>query len=174
MKRLTQVVQLCGAFVTFDFPVQKAHRCIFSLTNYLPNQELDSEMIDILHRNYDELLFWPQCYDDLSYLYSITDCPVQIITPNLDCFDEILNGGDIDYVGNRLHGGIYALQHNVRSLIISIDYRARNMHKTYGIPCIERDLINDQLEELINSDSNISINGINRERIFEWKRQFGE
>lgn len=79
---------------------------------------------------------------------------------------------NIDYVGNRLYGGIYALQHKCRTIIISIDYRAECMSSDYSFECLKRDDIATALEERINSVWTTSITGIDFKKINKWKEQF--
>ena len=129
-------------------------------------------MIDILLRVYDEVYFWPQSIDDLRYLHELSNIEnVNIISPNLDAYDNILSG-NIDYVGNRLHGGIYALQHYCRTIIISIDYRAEEMAKNYSFKCLARKEISNNLEDIILKEWETAISGLDFQKINEWKRQF--
>jgi len=157
-----------------NIPVSKAKKVIFTLTHYknLQNSVLDRAMIDILKDNYEQLFFWPQSINDLDYLYQlgISDS-VTIIPPNLKSYERILKT-DIDYIGTRLHGGIFALQQKKRALIIAIDYRAREMNKTFSIPCIEREDIERRLHNIINSTIHINITGIDYDKISFWKSQF--
>ena len=148
----------------------KNNNVIFTLTNYTPDIQNDVAMIDILFRNYENVYFWPQSISDLDYLESITDKRPHIIAPNLNKYDEILTS-KIDYVGNRLHGGIFSMQHGNRSIIISIDNRARHMKESYDLPIIERNNIQEELEPLINSTWNTELT-INFQTIKTWKDQF--
>lgn len=85
-------------------------------------------------------------------------------------YANLLKEGDIDYVGTRLHGGIFALQHKVRSIILAIDNRARGFKKINNIVSLERKDI-DLLEDMINSkfDTNIYIR---KKEISMWLEQF--
>lgn len=71
--------------------------------------------------------------------------------------DENLEG-IVDYVGTRLHGGIRALQKNVRTLIIGVDNRAIEKKKDFNLPVVEREMIVDQLEIEINRPYDLNIN----------------
>ena len=77
----------------------------------------------------------------------------------------------MDYVGTRLHGGVFAMQNFCRSLIISIDHRAEGFHKTNNLPILRREEIPDRLESLINSEFATEII-LNSEAIAEFKSQF--
>ena len=78
----------------------------------------------------------------------------------------------VDYVGNRLHGGIFALQRKRRAIIVAIDYRAREMAKDYSLPLVERDSIETDLADLIESSWSTAIHGLDFDRIEKWKAQF--
>lgn len=162
--------------LTDDFcdsiPREKSRKVIFTLTSYQRDLKNDKLMIDILNKNYEELYFFPQSFSDLEYLNELGSFDVKVIAPNLYAYDSILSKGDIDYVGNRLHGGIRALQHACRSLIIAIDYRAINMSKQYQIPIITREKIGNQLDNFINSINQTRISGLDFDLIDKWKKQF--
>lgn len=153
-------------------PQTKANRVVFTLTGYHPDVENDRKMVEVLGRNYEELLFWPQTISDLDYLDSLgIKENIRIITPSLDSYDKALSE-NVDYVGNRLHGGIRALQHGRRSIIISIDYRALNMSKQFSIPILKREDVQGQLDELINTERETKISGLDFDLINKWKSQF--
>lgn len=155
-----------------EIPQEKSNAVVFTLTGYQPDIENDKAMIAVLRTSYDKLYFWPQSLGDLQYLKSITSInDIEIVTPNLMCFDELLNL-NIDYVGNRLHGGIYAMQHKCRAIIVAIDYRATEMAKSYSIKCIDRKDIKEKLLDMINSNWETRISGLDFNRIDNWKRQF--
>lgn len=152
-------------------PAQKASSVVFTLTGYHSDRENDKAMFDILKKNYENLYFWPQTLSDLPYLESLGAEGYHVIAPNLEAYDRVLEG-DVDYVGNRLHGGIRALQHCKRAIIISIDYRAENMAKNYSLPVIARETIREELNASINLCAPILIKGIDFELIEKWKSQF--
>lgn len=153
-------------------PHKKSKNVIFTLTNYDTDKTNDLLMVSILKKNYEKLYFWPQSFDDLKYLETLTELAnIEILAPNLTSYEEILNE-NIDYVGNRLHGGIFAMQHKSRAIIISIDYRAKEMSESYGFKCIDRKRIEEDLEIAINSEWETKITGLDFEKIEAWKRQF--
>lgn len=161
--------------LTSDFckgiPMEKADNVLFTLTGKQPDFNNDKLMIEILSKNYKELYFWPQTISDLDYLNSLGDFRYNLVAPNLSAYDDILTQ-NIDYVGSRLHGGIRALQHAKRSLIISIDYRAENMGSNYSLPILKREDIAVNLEALINTSRKTEINGLDFSAINKWKSQF--
>jgi len=154
-----------------DIPTKKTDSVVFTLTGYQPDRKNDQLMIEILKRNYSRLYFWPQTFKDLNYIQSLNVIDYEIIAPNLTAYDKLLSQ-DIDYVGNRLHGGIRALQHKKRAIIIAIDYRATNMHSKNSLPVIQREDIADKLDKMIKGESRIRITGIDKELINLWKSQF--
>ncbi len=157
-----------------SIPTKKSNKVIFTLTSYEEDRENDQLMIDILKENYDKVYFWPQSLGDIEYLKSFSNIDnIIYVAPNIIEYDKILND-NIDYVGNRLHGGIFAMQHRCRTIIISIDYRAREMAQTYSFKCIQRDQISNMLEKLINTEWKTEIDGLDFEKIREWKKQFSD
>lgn len=163
--------------ITPDFckqiPTQKANRVIFSLSGYKVqrNRERDLDLIHILRENYKELLFWCQTSMDEIYLDTFENVEDIQRIYSLKQYEDILNNGNIDYVGTRLHGGIYAIQHKVRSIIISIDHRAEGFHDTNNLCICERDEIPDKLAGMINGEIVTDIR-LRQEDIDCWKAQF--
>ncbi len=153
-------------------PKKKADRVIFSVSGYYSqkNPEADKKMISCLRKNYKEIYVWIQTVVDGRYLKELEETEGVTCIYSLEKYAQLLNEGNIDYVGTRLHGGIYALQHNCRSMIVSIDQRAEGFHETNNIPIIRRDDL-DNLETTINSDIVTDIK-VNREAIEEFLTQF--
>lgn len=155
-----------------QIPLKRKRKVIFTLTYNSPSPK-DRILLDILLTEYDELYFWVQGYGDLDYLKSITDITnIHIIGHSLSSYEEILNSDkDFDYVGTRLHAGIFAIRHAVRSIIITIDNRAEDMKKTYNLPIIQRNFIEEELKNYINSEFETNIQ-VPADRIDTWKEQF--
>lgn len=152
-------------------PTQKANRVVFTLTDYLMDRALDNLLVNILCKNYDQVYFWPQGYSDYQYAKNLGILDkVFVVNPNLDDMKKLLCSGDVDYVGTRLHGGILALQQKVRTIILAIDNRAREIKENYNIPSIDRNEL-FLLETMINSEWETVVN-ISEDRIREWKAQF--
>jgi len=123
-----------------QIPRTKARNVVLTLTDYHRDPVRDREMIDLLLASYERLIFWPQGYGDNAYLesLSLTTDRLDVLSPNLDTFDETLRAGDVDYVGTRLHGGIRAMQLSRRALIIAIDNRAKEMNRDFDLPIVEQ------------------------------------
>lgn len=155
-----------------QIPTEKASQCAFSLSGFKDqlDREKDGEMLKILKQNYKTLYFWCQTTEDEKYLDSFPDTKDIPRIYNLDVFGALLDKGDIDYIGTRLHGGIFALQHKVRSIIISIDHRAAGFHDTNNIVCLKREEI-DKLDAMLNSTIRTEI-VLKQENIDRWKAQF--
>lgn len=152
-------------------PKNKSKSVIFTLTDYLKDEYNDQLLINILNNKYDYIYYWPQGAEDYEYFFKFKNIKnITVINPNLFSYKEILKH-DIDYVGTRLHAGIFALQNLKRSIIISIDERAKDIDKTYHLNCIDRNMIKHELESRIDSSFETNIK-IDEERIIQWKSQF--
>lgn len=152
-------------------PTKKSNNVIFTLTDYRRDIKKDQKLIDILNRNYDNVYFWPQGSEDLDYMRSFNNtAKIIVVNPSVQAFSNILNNEDIDYIGTRLHAGIFSIKHRKRSIIISVDHRARNMGKDFNLNVVERKNISD-LESIIWSEFVTNVN-VDHERINLWLNQF--
>lgn len=155
-----------------QIPKGKSNRVIFTLTDYCRDPKKDQLLINILNRNYKKVLYWVQGSEDLEYFKTLKNIEnITIIPPNLECYKQELLKDRTDYIGTRLHAGIFAMQNFCRSIILIVDNRARDIKKTYNIVAIERDEIDNSLEKLINSKIVTQVN-INEKAIEDWKKQF--
>lgn len=152
-------------------PTKKAKNVVFTLT-YRPDVDLrDQKLIDILNENYEEVYYWVQGVDDFKYLHNFKNIEnIHIVTSTVDAYEKVLNMDDIEYVGTRLHAGIFAMRHAKRSVIIAIDERAREINKCNNLNCIEKDEIS-KLPDLINSEIITNII-MPFDKIEKWKNQF--
>lgn len=155
-----------------DIPKIKSEKVIVTLTDYDRDIEKDKQMFEILEKSYKKIYFWPQGSNDLEYIENLLKNSInyEIIPPNLEAYEEFLKLNECDFVGTRLHGGIKALQHKRRTIIIGIDNRAIEMSEI-GLPVIKRENIEKDLENMINSNLEIDIN-LPIESIENWKAQF--
>ena len=152
-------------------PHRKAESVVFTLTDYCRDPIQDQLLINILKENYTKVYFWVQGVFDKEYFDSLNNTQdIVVIPPSVEAFSRILHKDDIDYVGTRLHAGMFALQHKKRTIILAIDNRARDMCKSYDLNVIERSEI-ERLSELIKSDVYTDVK-INRHNIEEWLSQF--
>ncbi len=159
-----------------QIPVNKSDRVVFSLSGYMEQRDpnYDRKLLEILERNYNKLYFWCQTSWDENYLDSFKDMDFISDIPrvySLKQYGDLLKEGNIDYVGTRLHGGIFALQNKVRTIVISIDHRARGFNETNNLTICERKDISDKLEDMINGEVVANIK-LREKEILRWKEQF--
>nr|BCB22808.1 polysaccharide pyruvyl transferase family protein [Erysipelothrix tonsillarum] len=154
-------------------PTEKSNNAIFTLTDYARDKDRDIYMINTLLSLYKKVYFWPQGSEDANYLneLNVDHTKINIISSNIIDYKNILCQGDLDYVGSRLHGGIYALKNKIRTIIIAVDDRALNKKIDYNLPVIKREDIEENLVELITNSRETDIR-IDEEAINEWKAQF--
>ena len=153
-------------------PIHKSKRVITTLTDYDRDVELDKRMINVLLENFDKVYVWLQGLNDFEYLQKIANIDVLNIIPrNIEAYTKILDEGDIDYVGTRLHAGIHALNRKVRSLILAVDNRATEMGHDFNLPVVQRNISSEQLKKLIMEDRETKVI-IDEKAIDKWKAQF--
>lgn len=160
-----------------NIPCDKASRVVFTLTGKPENMPVDlqdQQMVDILKKNYEQVYFWIQGDLDLQYFKRLDNTKdIKIISPSLEEYERLLLEEDLDYVGTRLHGGVYAMRHKKRAIIIAIDERAREINDANNLNCIEKSEIKDRLEEMIQSTFETKIS-MPYDEIERWKKQFDE
>jgi exopolysaccharide biosynthesis predicted pyruvyltransferase EpsI len=157
--------------------IHKSNKAIFTLTDYTKAWIKDKTMIDIIIENYDEVFFWPQGAHDLTYYFELTGekdgyKKIKILPLNLHSFIAILEKGDIDYIGTRLHSGILALNKGIRTIIVSISNRTMEIHKSTKLPIVKRNNIKD-LGKLIHEDIITKIE-LPADNIEKWTNQFND
>ena len=156
-------------------PKDKAEEAVFTLTCYTSNQEWDKNMVELLMKKYKKLYFFPQSFEDTAYLESLISKEelekIDIIGGNLESLDKVLTEKNVDYIGSRLHGGMFALQHKRRSIVIAIDYRASNMLQDSNIIFNREKEDIKSLENKIDSSFDTVIK-IPFDNIKKWKQQF--
>lgn len=135
-----------------DIPTKKASRVVTTITAYSMDPKQDEKMLETLINNYETVYLWCQGYHDLSYyLKHLYRKEIIVLDNTLQVYKNLLNEDNLDFVGTRLHGGIYALRHKIRTIVISIDNRAKEIAKDIQLPILERDDLH-LLEEMINSE----------------------
>lgn len=133
-------------------PSALGKRVITTLTDYRRAPQEDARMLETLKRLYPQTLLWMQGRDDLAYFNSLGVEEIGILPPSLAAFDRALEEGETDFAGTRLHAGIRALQKGCRALIVSVDNRAREMGKDFGLPVLERAEIASLEARLLSSE----------------------
>lgn len=154
-------------------PTCKAGNVVTTITDYCRDSKNDKAMLEILKKNYKKVYIWLQGTDDREYLKSIVNIDeFELIEWDLKNYDNALeNVESLDYVGTRLHAGIRALNKKIRSVIIVIDNRAREIAKDTNLVVVERENIDTELENLITKDFKTRIE-MPLENIELWKKQF--
>jgi hypothetical protein len=154
--------------------------CVFAITDYLTNSPLDNKLIEQLSYYYKKLYFFPQGAEDTQYLqqlpaYTQYKENISILPRDINLLKIFLteNNRNINYIGTRLHLGIYCLQNNIPSLIIAIDNRATEMGADIRLPIIKRENIMDIKKWIENNVSNNFIH-LPVHNIERWKNQFIE
>lgn len=150
----------------------KGERVITTLTDYRKDPERDTQMLEVLKRNYGQVDLWMQGSRDLDYLKSLGVKDIKPIAPSLAAFDAELAREGTDFVGTRLHAGIRALQHGRRALILSVDNRAREMGRDFGLPVLERSDI-AMLEERVSVATPLKL-ALPHAQIEAWRAQFSK
>lgn len=157
-----------------NIPRKKGTDVVLTLTDYSKNPELDSQLVRTALEEYEKVYFWSQGSKDVKYIQELGLQDRLIMLPNnLLSYDRILSDKSIslDYIGTRLHGGIRALQHSRRSIIVGVDHRANVMGADFHLPVIDRYSDNKELVNLIKKPMVIDVQ-LPLQNIARWKNQF--
>ncbi|MBG3878610.1 methyltransferase domain-containing protein [Desulfovibrio oxamicus] len=117
--------------------------CLFTLTDYSRNAA-DEDLIRTLVRLYPEgIVFFPQGSHDLDYISSLSafaECRnhIELLGHSPASLDDLAGRASWDYVGTRLHAGIWSLEQGHSSLILCVDNRAREIARETGLAVVER------------------------------------
>ena len=153
-------------------PRAKAKAVVATINSYsgLQDPAADRRMLEILKLRYERVFVWIQTHTDFEYARSLQE-GLAYINPSVAALDAVLSSDlDLDYVGNRLHAGIRALQRGRRSIIVEIDNRALEMGADFGLPTVGRTQF-EQLERMIAEPLSINIR-VPQSEIDQWKNQF--
>lgn len=154
-----------------NIPSRKSKNVIFTLTDYGRAPEYDQKLINILLQHYEKVYFWIQGAFDKEYFDTFENTEkIQAIEPSLEAYSRILLQENIEYVGTRLHAGMYAMQHKRRAIILAIDDRVKSMRESYAFHTLEREKI-DLLPKMIYSELNTDVH-LKQENIEMWFSQF--
>ncbi|MCI7264986.1 MAG: polysaccharide pyruvyl transferase family protein [Eubacterium coprostanoligenes] len=154
-------------------PTKKADTALITLTARTELNPNEQKMIDIVIKNYSKVYCWIQGDRDLDYFNQFSNTEnIELISPTKEAYEHILDTVDLDYIGTRLHGGVYAMRHKKRAIIIAIDERAKEINACNNLNCLMIDEV-DKLDKMINSEFETKVimpfDEINR-----WKAQFEE
>lgn len=134
-----------------EIPTKKAKNAITTVTDYRPDRESDQQMLRTVIESYDKVWLWLQGIDDAKYFEGFDEDikrRIILLGPQLDIYRNILLNNDVDYIGTRLHGGIYALNHKKRAIIIGVDNRAIEMNKDINLKVIKRENMHTLASEI--------------------------
>ncbi len=157
-----------------QIPAEKGEEAVLTLTDYSPDPQRDRQLIDLVSAAYRRVYFWCQGSGDYAYLSSLgKQDAVQVIGGSLIAYDRLLGNRSLalDYVGTRLHGGIRALQHGRRTLVIGVDHRTEEKRHDFNLPSVSRYLAAEALDGAIRSPLTCDIR-LPTEDIRRWKEQF--
>lgn len=154
-------------------PRKKADHVVVTLTDYNRNPAGDKALLHIVKKNYEKVFFWPQGIYDDEYLREIDNLDgIEILPPSVDAYEKLLSSGDsLDYIGTRFHGGIFAMRHGIRCIIVTLDDRMTAMQSRVKNNCIARTMLSEELEKKIHSEFETIVD-IDIEAISNWKVQF--
>jgi len=113
-------------------------RLVTTVTDYRASPNLDQAWIAKLSEQSADVRFWPQSDADVRYLAALGVARSAVIDTGLPAFSDALARAD-GYVGTRLHGGVFALQHGIPALIVTVDNRAVEMSQDCHLPIVSRD-----------------------------------
>lgn len=135
--------------VRFDvssFPNQKV---VATVTDYSRNGVSDHAFLSMLREWFGRLCVWPQGTGDAEYVRELGFGEF-LIDQGLPSLDAALDAAGTVYTGTRLHAGIRAIQRGVPSMIISVDNRASEMAKDFGLPVVSRDSVSQLWAHLVD------------------------
>lgn len=152
-----------------NVPIEKSDTVIFTVTGVFNDIENDQKLISILKQNYEKIFFWPQGKGDREYYTRyLADDNIVVLGESLEAVTGFLKNTVTDYIGSRLHGGIYALHFERRVIVIAVDNRAIEIGKDTNLPVIKMTDISIQLPEMINSSWRTTLR-LNKDEIKTWK-----
>lgn len=123
-------------------PKEKADAVVVCLTGTrkapLNRVEFDMLLLDKLTKAYKKRYFWPQGQVDLEYFLSLNRPGFEVIEHSLEAYEKLLSDCEttLDYVGARLHGGVLAMMHGRRPLVVKVDNRASDIGDSVKLPVI--------------------------------------
>ena len=154
-----------------EIPTHQADKVVFTITAG-SFDEYDQQLLDTLLRLYKDVYFWPQGIDDYAQFQHFKNKErVHVLQASKEAYDRYLTENETDYVGTRLHGGVYAMRHQRRAVIIAIDERARAINERNHLNCIEKQQM-CQLESLLRGEIKTQL-VMPFDEIERWKAQFG-
>lgn len=174
----TSCVTMWGLTPEFcaNLPKEKHPEVLTTVTNYARDPESDRFMLETLLREYDKVHLWVQAEEDREYVAQLVDAnSLDYIEHSKDALDRFLvdNAHHLDYFGTRLHAGVHSLNHGLRSMIVEVDNRARDIAADTNLPVVPRKELKQSMVTLIRESRPTEIR-IPLDRINQWKSQFSD
>lgn len=160
--------------VCSSIPQVKADFVLTTVTDYAQDPAKDRVMLETLMRRYKKVYLWLQGAGDRCYVDTIVNTErIELINGSFSDLQEFIAGRSepIDYIGTRLHCGVYCLSEGIRSIVVCVDNRALGIHEDTGLPILMREEVPEKLDEAINSLAPIRIS-LPFDSIEKWKGQF--
>lgn len=158
-----------------NIPTGRAEQVVVTLTDYARDVEADRALLESALEVYGEVYFWPQGFGDSAYVVELGfGNRVRMLPPSLAAYDRHLTQNECDYFGTRLHGGIRAMQHGRRALIVAVDHRTTDMAVSHRLPVVPRPALDvpadvrQRLEERFETHVVVDWDGVT-----EFLSQFG-
>jgi hypothetical protein len=130
----------------------------------------------ILSAGAGETYFFPQTRADTEHLSALpafrkNTSKFTILNHDLTELYNLVASTSLNYIGNRLHGGIKCLSFNHPSIIVSVDNRASEMGRSINLNVIERNEIS-LLQKWIDNEYIPPQIALPLDNIKRWKSQF--
>lgn len=162
-------------------PKEVPRNCLFTLTDYRQNPERDDLFLRTLTDFFpDRLYFFPQGARDIAYLESLPSyqsCRDRniVLSRSVDELDSFLtrHTNEVIYIGTRLHGGVFAMQHGIKALIIGVDHRAVEICRDVDLSVIV-DSIPSSIESWLNGNLFFSPIKLPLENIRLWREYWAD
>lgn len=157
--------ELCASI-----PTRKADSVITALSDK-KDKVSDQELINLLLEKYDKVYLWLQGHADIKYLKTLENSDeLTLVSPSVEAYRKVLSENVLDYIGPRLHAGVFAMQHRRRSVILGVDHRASHFATEFNIPSLPRAEI-DAIRQWIDSEQVTDVR-MDYDAINLWKSQF--
>jgi len=123
--------------------IGRSKTCLFTLTDYARDIVNDNWLIAFLATKYESLIYFPQGSHDAEYIVSLDayakyqSC-IEMLPHEPGVLDELERRRDWDYIGTRLHAGIWSMTKGHSALILSVDNRAAEIGRETGLGVVER------------------------------------
>ena len=128
----------------------RGERVVVTVTDYMRDVEADRTLLRRLSDAYEDVSLWPQGSKDHAYMRQL-GVDVTMLGTSVGDFAAALDAPGTDYVGTRLHAGVFALQRGVRSTILAVDNRANEISKDTGLPVIDRKQLVERWDFVLES-----------------------